>query len=152
MGDSSASGLSTRTLLQVALRKLNLQYEFDADQNFIVRYQGETFRLMAENENAFIHIQDLGWYGTSLADIDNLALLHRAVNECNIRDVNRIVYTYDKIEKEISIHTLYDILWMPQIPDPDLYLQATFNNMLRSHHLFFRMMEELRKEEFAKQF
>lgn len=142
---------TTRTSLMVALRNLNLQYEFDENQNIIVTYQGEHFRIMAENESLWIHIQDLWWYDASLVDIDNLALLHRAVNECNIRDVNKLVYTYNNIEKEIGLHTLRDILWMPQIPTPEQYLQTTLDTMLRSHHYFFRMMEELRREEFAKQ-
>ena len=142
---------TTRTSLMVVLRKLNLQYEFDEDQNILVTYQGEHFRIIAENERAWIQIQDLWWYDASLTDIDNLALLHRAVNECNIRDVNKIVYTYNKVEGEVGLHILRDLLWMPQIPTPDQYLQTTFDTMLRSHHYFFRTMEDLRREEFEKQ-
>lgn len=142
---------TTRTSLMVALSKLNLQYEFDEDQHFLITYQGERFRIIAENGCAWIQIQDCWWYGASLADIDNLALLHRAVNECNIRDTNKIVYTYNNIEKEIGLHTLRDLLWMPQIPNADQYLQSIFDSMLRSHHLFFGMMEDLRKEEHEKQ-
>ena len=141
---------TTRTSLMVALHKLNLQYDFDEDQHFVVTYQGERFRLIAENGHAWIHIQDCWWYRESLNDIDNLALLHRAVNECNIRDVNKIVYTYNKEEREIGLHVLREILWLPQIPDLDQYLQTTFDTMLRSHHFFFRMMENLRREEFEK--
>lgn len=148
--NNSTSELPTRTLLQVALHRLNLQYEFDAEQNFIVRYQGETFRIIAENEDVYLQIQDLRWYDAPLDDIDNLALLHRAVNECNIRDVNKIVYTYNKEEREIGLHVLREILWLPQIPGSDQYLQTTFDTMLRSHHFFFRMMENLRREEFEK--
>lgn len=141
---------TTRTLLMVALRKLNLQYEFDDDQNFLVTYQGEQFRIIAENDKPWIQVQDCWWYGESLDDIDNLALLHRAVNECNIRAANKMVYTYNKEEHEVGIHTLRDLLWLPQIPDSDQYLQAAFDTMLRSHHYFFRMMEELRKEEYGR--
>jgi hypothetical protein len=141
---------TTRTSLMVTLRKLNLQYEFDGNQNIMVTYQGEVFRIIAENDSYWIHIQDCWWYNESLDDIDNLALLHRAVNECNIRDTNKMVYTYNKIEREVGLHILRDILWMPQIPTPDQYLQTTFDTMLRSHHFFFRMMEELRREEFKK--
>jgi len=138
---------TTRTSLMVALRKLNLQYEFDEKQNFMVTYQGEHFRVIAENERGWIQIQDLGWYEASLDDIDNLAMLHRAVNECNIRDANKIVYTYNKVEKEVWLHTLRDLLWIPQIPEPAQYLQSTFNSMLRSHQLFFGVMENIRREE-----
>lgn len=141
---------TTRTLLMVALRKLNLQYEFDDDQNLLITYQGEQFRIIAENDKPWIQVQDCWWYGESLDDIDNLALLHRAVNECNIRDANKMVYTYNKEEHEVGIHTLRDLLWLPQIPDSDQYLQAAFDTMLRSHHYFFRMMEELRKEEYGR--
>ena len=141
---------TTRTSLMMALRKLNVQYEFDEDQNFLVTYQGEQFRIIAENERSWIHVQDCWWYGASLDDIDNLALLHRAVNECNIRDANKIVYTYNKIEREIGLHTLRDLLWMSEIPNQEQYVQATFDSMLRSHHFFFRMMENMRREEFEK--
>lgn len=142
---------TTRTSLMVALGKLNLQYDFDEDQHFLITYQGERFRIIAENGCAWIQIQDCWWYGASLTDIDNLALLHRAVNECNIRDANKIVYTYNNIEKEIGLHTMRDLLWMPQIPNADQYLQTTFDTMLRSHHIFFRMMEDLRREEYEIQ-
>lgn len=150
MMDIQLPNSTTRTSLMVALRKLNLQYEFDNDQNFIVVYQGERFRIVADNESIWIQIQDCWWYRESLDDIDNLALLHRAVNECNIRDVNKIVYTYDNIEKEVGLHILRDLLWMPQIPTLEQYLQTTFDTMFRSHHFFFRMMEELRKDEYGR--
>ena len=148
--NNSTSELPTRTLLQVALHRLNLQYEFDAEQNFIVRYQGETFRIVAEDENVYLQIQDLRWYDAPLDDIDNLSLVYRAVNACNMRDMVRLVYTYDRAENELSLHALYDVLWMSQIPDIEALLVASFEKMLRAHHLFFHVMEELRREEFGK--
>ena len=146
-----ASELSTRTFLQVVLRKLNLSYEFDEDQNFIVGYHGETFRIIAKDDLVYLYIQDLAWYDAPLDDIDNLSILYKAVNECNMRETVRLVYTYDKAENELHLHTLYDILWMCQIPDAESYLRVSLDNMLRSHQLFFKMMEELRREEFARQ-
>lgn len=148
--NNGTSELSTRTLLQLALHRLNLQYEFDAEQNFIVRYQGETFRIVAEDENVYLQIQDLRWYDAPLDDIDNLSLLYKAVNECNMRNMVRLVYTYDRAENELSLHALYDILWMSQIPDIEALLVASFEKMLRAHHLFFQVMEELRREEFGR--
>lgn len=149
-GSKEASTLSTRTLLQVVLHKLNLQYEFDDSQNFIVKYQGETFRVIAEDESAYLYIQDLHWYDAPLDDIDNLSLVYKAVNECNMRDMVRLVYTIDGAENELSLHVLYDILWLSQIPNMESYLQASFDKMLRAHLLFFRQMEELRREEFGR--
>lgn len=147
---NNISEVSTRTLLQLALHSLNLQYEFDAEQDFIVRYQGETFRIIAEDENTYLHIQDLRWYDAPLDDIDNLSLLYKAVNECNMHNMVRLVYTYDRAENELSLHSLYDILWMSEIPDIDALLVASFEKMLRAHHLFFHVMEELRREEFGR--
>ena len=48
------------------------------------------------------------------------------------------------------VHALRDLLWIPQIPDAEQYLQAMFNSMFRSHQLVFRQMEQLRREEFEK--
>lgn len=143
--------LTTRTSLMVALRKLNLNFELDEDSNILVTYQGEHFRIIANAEFVVIQIQDCFWYDAPLDELNNLALLHRAVNECNICDTNKFVYTYDKAENQVWVHTLHDILWIPQIPDSEQYLQATFDSMLRSHQLFFRQMEQLRREEFEKQ-
>lgn len=148
---NNTSGVSTRTLLQLALHSLNLQYEFDSEQNFIVRYQGETFRIIAENEDVYLQIQDLRWYDAPLDDIDNLSLVYRAVNACNMRNTVRLVYTYNRPENELYLHSLYDILWMSQIPDIDALLAASFEKMLRAHHLFFHVMEEIRREEFGRQ-
>lgn len=147
---NNTSEVSTRTLLQLALHRLNLEYEFDAEQNFIVRYQGETFRIIAEDENVYLQLQDLRWYDAPLDDIDNLSLVYRAVNACNMRDMVRLVYTYDRAENELYLHSLYDILWMSEIPDIDALLVASFEKMLRAHHLFFHTMEELRREEFGR--
>ncbi|MDE5740782.1 MAG: hypothetical protein K2H92_10840 [Bacteroidaceae bacterium] len=147
---SSRSGVSTRTLLQVALHKLNLHYEFDSDQNFVVRYQGEYFRIMADDDSKYLDIQDLFWYSAPLDDIDNLSILYKAVNECNIYNMARMVYTYDRAENELNLHTLCKTLFMNQIPHPEAYLETLFENMLQIHHFFFHQMEKLRREEFGK--
>ncbi|MBP5375157.1 MAG: hypothetical protein J6Y38_02350 [Bacteroidaceae bacterium] len=141
--------MTTRTLLQVALHKMNLQYDFDEFQNFRVKYQGDIFRIIADDNRLYLNIQYMGWYSAPLDDIDNLSLLYKAVNECNKRDTNRMVYTHHKIENEILLHTLHDILWIPQIPDSEKYLQATLDGMLQSQHFFFRMIENLRREGYS---
>ena len=143
--------MTSTELLEYALQKLNCSCDKgENDGEFHTVYQGEHFRILADNDKIWIQVQDLWWYEASLDDIDNLALLHRAVNECNIRDANKMVYTYNQEEHEVGIHTLRDLLWLPQIPGSDQYLQTTFDTMLRSHHFFFRMMENLRREEFEK--
>ena len=147
---SRVSGLSTRTLLQVALHKLNLHYEFDSDQNFVVRYQGEYFRIMADDDSKYLDIQDLFWYSAPLDDIDNLSILYKAVNECNIYNMARMVYTYDRAKNDLNLHPLCKPLFRTQIPHPEAYLETLFENMLQIHHFFFHQMEKLRREEFGK--
>ena len=142
--------LATRTLLQHALAKLHLTYNFDEEQNFIVEYQGETLRVNANNDSKTIHIHDLGWYDAPLDDIDNLSMLYKAVNEHNMSsNYTRIVYTIHQDVQKVYLHTLCDILWTSSISEIEIYLEAMFTAILRSHYLFYQKMEELRRRDFA---
>lgn len=147
---SGTSELSTRTLLQVVLHRLNLQYEFDDEQRFCLKYQGENFCIVAEDDSPYLYIRDFFWYRAPLDDIDNYSLLCRAVNRCNMIDMVKFVYTCHREDNEVCLHTLYDIVWMSQIPNTESYLLAALDSILRSHHQFFQEMENLRREEFRR--
>lgn len=129
------------------LNNLNLQYELREDGLIYVSYQGEWFRFIYKEGRYMVHIQDSQWYEAPLDDIDNLSILHRSVNECNIVGYNRLVYTYYQEVNKVAIHTLREILVNPQISDLDHYVRITLDDMLRSHHLFYNIMEDCRREQ-----
>ena len=143
--------IESRALLQQTLAKLSLKYDFDEDQNFIVEYQGEKLRVIAENDSKTMHVHDGWWYDAPLDDIDNLSMLYKAVNEHNMSSsYTRIIYTAHQETQKIYLHILCDILWTSSISDIEEYLQAVFEAILRSHHLFYQKMEELRRKDFAR--
>lgn len=144
-------GLLTRALLRKTLDSMSLKYKLAEDQRFVVKYQGETFLINADDDDAFIYILDGWWYDAPLDDIDNLSVLYKAINEHNIQSrLTKIAYTNDLEENKIEIHTLCGILWIDSIPNIEAYLQTIFDNIIQSHQLFFQMMEEERRKDFAK--
>lgn len=149
--ENRTEGLPTRALLQRTLAKLSLQYEFAEDQRFIVKYQGETLLINAEDDDAFIQFFDPSWYDAPLNDIDNLAILYKAINEHNIQSsFTKIVYTTDQEDNKINLHTLCKTLWIDSIPNIEAYLQAILDSIMQSHLLFFKIMEEERRKDFAR--
>lgn len=149
--ENRTEGLLTRALLQQTLAKLSLKYEFAEDQRFVVKYQGETLIINADDDDAFIQFFDPSWYDAPLNDIDNLAILYKAINEHNIQSsFTKIVYTIDKEDNEINLHTLCKTLWIDSIPNIEAYLQAILDSIMQSHLLFFKIMEEERRKDFAR--
>ena len=140
-------GMTTRNLLQIALRQLGIEYNFDEDNAFHVVYQGENLRIIASDDSRLIDIYDVWWYMAPLDDIDNLSLMHRAINDCNIRGKAKLVYTYNEEEGVIGVHTQLHLLWTEGIPDLARYLKTSLDLMLFSHQCFYQVMEQLRREE-----
>lgn len=138
--------MPTRTLLQLALRQLGIEYDFDEDNCFIAIYQGEHFKIVAENDSRIIDIYDLWWYHAPLDDIDNLSLVKQAVNDYNIRGKAKLVYSFSREDDVIGVHGMMHFVWVEGIPNIDQYLRAQLDIMLAAHQQFYQIMEHLRRE------
>lgn len=142
---------TTRSLLFSTLDKLNLNYELDDDGDINFKYHGESIQILADDDKKYIVIRDLWWYSAPLDDIDNLAILHRAVNECNIADVlNVITYSQDMNDHTINLHTFRGLHWIPEIPDVEQYFKTALDHILYMHHLFYEKMENIRREKYVE--
>lgn len=139
-----------RLLLTSTLRKLNIEYELDRDNDFIITYHGEKILLFVRDDDTMLHMKDFYWYSAPLDDIENLSILHKAINECNTRCLNTLVYEYDNKENEINVHSTRDLLWIPQIPDVDKYLREALDDMLKMHNYLYRWLEEIRREKHSQ--
>ena len=141
---------TTRSLMINVLDSLNLSFDQgDSDDEIYIQYQGEWFRILfLPQETHCVEIQDNYWHSTPLYDIDNLSITHKAINQYNMNGSYRMCYSYNKDTNEVAVHTLHEALWIPQIPELGQYLLSIFNGMLRSHHMFFRYMEDFRREEY----
>ncbi len=139
--------ITTRNLLQVVLRRLGIEYDFDEDNSFIVTYQGEHIRIVAKDDCRIIDLYDAWWYHAPLDDIDNLSLVHRAVNDCNIQRKAKFVYSYNTEDDVVGVHSMLHLLWEERIQNIDSYLRAHLDILLASHQHFYQIMERLRREE-----
>lgn len=139
---------TTRSLLFSALEKLNLDYELDEDGDINFKYQGENLQILADDGKKYILIRDLWWYSAPLDDIENLAILHRAVNECNYENAFAIIaYTQDTRDNTINLHTFRTMLWIPEIPDTEQYFLSSLDHLLHMHQRFYGKMESIRREK-----
>lgn len=98
----------------------------------------------------FIEIQDPFWYKAPLEDIDNLSVIHKAINNCNMFGMCKIVYTHQE-DKTINLHTLVQITFIPEIPDIDKYLGSMMIYMLEYKKMFYNEMEDIRKKQYTMQ-
>ena len=156
--DESTKGLidvqiqmDTCQLLEYALKKLGTSLDKGEGKNeYFTTFQGERFRIFAADSYKFIEIQDIGWYEAPLQDINNMSLMRKAINTCNIQNHVNIVYTIDEDSGMMVLHSLKEAYWSAEIKQIDRYLTALFNRMFQSHHSFFKQMETLRQQEFEK--
>lgn len=146
--EQKTAAQATRDHLFSVLRKLNLDYKLNEDGDIIFQYQGENLQILASDDRKYILIRDLWWYSAPLDDIENLAILHRAVNECNFENASSILaYTQDTDENTINIHTFRTMFWIPEIPEIEVYFRATLDGVLHMHHRFYDKMESIRREK-----
>ena len=146
--DPVTSAPPTRALLLFVLRKLNFDYELDKDGDILLKYQGEYLQILASDDRKYILIQDLWWYSAPLDDIENLSILHRAVNECNFENATNIIaYTQDVDENTINVHTFRNLFLIPEIPEIEVYFKAALDAVLHMHHRFYSKMESIRREK-----
>ena len=142
----------TKQLLVDTLEKLKLEAKVDEDfKEFVMTdFQGEHFRIKIENKK-FIEVQDLHWYEAPLDNLDNLLIIHKAMNWINMTTSCRMVYTIDDDENKVNLHTQTTLLWIPEIPEIDQYLEATLRYMLQVKSIFYSSMEKIRQAQYESE-
>lgn len=149
--DISVSRMTTRNLIQLALRKLGITYDFDENNAFRIIYQGEHLIIDAKDDNAWITIYDLWWYDAPLDDPDNLNLVQRAINEYNIERNAKLVFVFNDEEKKVDVHTILNAIFVEQIYNLEHLLLAYMDVVLSSHQQFYNIMEQLRRQAHSSQ-
>ena len=144
--DIPVSRMTTRNLIQLALRKLGITYDFDENNAFRITYQGEHIIIDAKDDNAWITIYDLWWYDAPFDDPDNLYLVQRAINEYNIERNAKLVFVFNDAEKKVDVHTILNAIFVEQIHNLDQLLRAYMDVVLSSHQHFYNIMEQLRRQ------
>lgn len=144
-------GLTMQQLLELTLKNIGCHINMckDEENHIYATYQGEHFTIIYSETSPFVTIYDVAWYSAELIDIDNFSLVRQAVNACNRENISTVLYTIDKEDNCVNVHTRQCIVFGSYIPDVEDYLRSRFEDSFRQHHNFYRNMEEIRKEQFA---
>ena len=144
-------GLSMKQLLESIMKNLGCHIDMckENESQFLITYQGEPFTIVYSEGSPFVYFYDVAWYSAELTDIDNLALVRKAINECNQQNSSTLLYTIDKENGYMNVHTQQCTIFGSYIPDIETYLHSRFEDSFRQHHNFYRRMELIRKEQYS---
>lgn len=143
--------VSMKPLLEQTLKNIGCHINMceEKEGEFHITYQGEHFIIIYSEESPYITIYDVAWYSAELIDIDNLSLVRQAVNACNQQNLATVLYTIDKEENCVNVHTRQCTIFGSYIPDAEAYLRTRLEDSFRQHHNFYRQIEDIRKEQYA---
>lgn len=136
-------------LMRKALAEMGCQMtEHEDDEEGVVRYstvfQGETFMMAFYDEMAAGTLYDLWWYSVDAADIDELVMVRRAVNECNLNFLDAtLCYTMSE-DQQMGVHTKVGLLMLDEIPNFNQYIRSRFMMAFHQKNGFLREMDRLR--------
>ena len=149
--NNTIQAVSMEHLLEVSLKNIGCHIDMCKEEPgiFHVTYQGEHFKIYYSEESPYINIYDIAWYSAELIDIDNLSLVRQAVNACNQHNLATVLYTIDKDENCINVHTRQCTIFGSYIPEVETYLRSQLEDSFRQHHNFYRHIEAIRKEQYA---
>ena len=144
----TVANMGTRDLVLDTLAKIGCKYTIEEGNNRICfNYQGENFVIDADNEYRMINVWDLWWGEQSLYDVDSLSRLKRAINLANINASTNIFYTVNNAEGIVGVHSRMNILFVPQIPNIEGFLQAMLAEFFATHRLVARELDKIKVEE-----
>ena len=136
-----------RQLLESVLKRMELNFGYDEDNNVIFKIDGDWFRILTSDDAKFLFLQQICWYEAPLNDIENLELIKRAVNYLNRTTTIKYVYSYNDEQNTVTLHSMIDMLWIPEIPDIDQYFLVALSNLTKSHRGLYDLMDKYRQEQ-----
>ena len=116
---------ATRELVKQVLQRMGCQYEDKRGEPIHFEYQGITFIVEAVNDCLFINLIWPWCYRFSIFDIDEFARVRKVINEINVRGTCTLFYIQYPESDEVAVHIRKNLLFVPQIPQIEGYLQVT---------------------------
>ena len=106
-------------------------------------YQGEKFTIESSDQCFFVTIYDTWWHSISIySDVDDIANLHRTINQANQHVSCTLLYTTNKEIEEIGVHSRRTILFRKEIPELDKYLMSVLNDFFKAQRLVLTELEK----------
>lgn len=138
-------------LLKTVLKDKKIEFEIegpkeeDGNYIFVINYRGEKFSIAAWDDIPLLYIMKVWPAGDNL-DIDDEYLILHSVNEVNLRNPPKVVYSYSGVgdKRELYFVTTQEIYWLPGIPAPDEHLISNLDCMNKSQEIFNEILMENR--------
>ncbi len=149
--DKQERNFHTKDFLLETLQKMNVNYEFSPDDEtrLWLEWQGGHFAIDTANDNPFIEIWFLQWEDWELYDIDTISRVKRIINDVNIKTPITVVYSVNEAASTFSIHSKKQALFIPQIPEPEKYLQSLLSDFFLVCRYALVELDKLKNQEEA---
>lgn len=140
--------IGTRDLVFQTLRRIGCEYREEEDNRILFKYQGEPFMIVATNDSYFIEVYDNWWYSLSInCEVEEFARLQKVINYINAFVTCTVLYIIHKELEQISVHTKRNILFIPQIPEIELYLVSVLDDFFKTQRLLITELEKYKVRE-----
>ena len=149
--DTQENNYHSKDFLLETLQKMNVNYEFSPDDEtrLWLEWQGGHFAIDTANDNPFIEIWFLQWEDWELYDIDTISRVKRIMNDVNIKTPITVVYSVNEAASTFSIHSKKQTLFIPQIPEPEKYLQSLLSDFFLVCRYALVELDKLKNQEEA---
>ena len=122
----------TRNLLIKTLEYIGCQPEISDNNDIIFKYQGEVFKVDANNDSPIIWIYDVAWTGIETSDT-NADFLKQAVNKANENSAITNLYTINEERGYIAAHCQIATYFAYNIPNYRGYLKSILDSFFFAH-------------------
>ena len=146
LDERTTTGLVLTTLRNIGCEP---QLEQQGDFNYVYfTYQGEIYTIECSDDCYFINIYDTWWYSISIySDVEEIANLHKVVNQANQQVNCTLLYTTNNEIEEIGVHSRRTILFNKEIPEIDNYLICVLNDFFKAQRLVLTELEKCKVTE-----
>ena len=139
---------ATRNLVFSTLDKMRCEHVEEDDIRIGFTYQGENFVIDAVNDSMFINVYDPWWFELSMnGDIEDFSRMQKAVNLANCEGTSTVIYTYNKGEGLVGVHTKKNILFTKEISELDKYLTGVLESFFRTQRFVVSEMDKLKNKD-----
>lgn len=138
---------ATRELVIQVLQRMGCQYEDKENDSIYFEYQGVEFIVETANDCLFINLIWPWCYSFSIFDIDEFARVRKVINEINDRGTCTLYYIQYPESDEVAVHIRKNLIFVPQIPQIEEYLQATLRGYFVVARALGVEMEKVKVQE-----
>lgn len=144
--ENEFKNMNTLDLAKALLHKLECKYEMRDDETILFSFQGEHFILIIPKNAHIVRIWDCGWFNVPLDNIEELSCIKKAINTSNINDMCVAVYTVNKDDNTLEVHSNKFAILVPEIPEVENYFRFLLESFFIQHR---NLYSEFDKEKLS---